>query len=203
MKKDGSPWILSVATLLFAASTWAAPAGALAVSGVNYAPTAQLGVTKLQLNGAGVRQVANGALYTAALYMEKKQSSPEAAISDPGAKRLSVTLLRDVNAREMGNLLSVGLTSNSSDDELAELIPEMVDLGTLIAEQGKLRAGDSFQVEWSRTTGTTVTVLQKGQAKPVVEVFVKPNLMPAMMRIWLGERPADPKLKSALLGLGA
>ncbi len=200
MKTNRSSWALSVVAVLFAANAWATPADALRVGGVNFAPTAKLGATQLQLNGAGVRQESAQALYAAALYLEKKQSLPEAAIQDTGAKRLSVTMLRDVSAREMSELLATGLKSNSSDAELFGLVSEVFALSTLIAETRSLRAGDSFQIDWSRTAGTSIQVQQNGQAKPAVKVFPSANLMPAMLRIWLGERPADPTLKSALLG---
>ncbi len=200
MKTNRSPWVLSVVAVLFAASAWATPADALRVGGVSFAPTAKLGATQLQLNGAGVRQQSAQALYAAALYLEKKQSSPEAAIQDAGAKRLTVTMLRDVSAREMNDLLANGLKSNSSDAELFGLVSEVFAVSTLIAETRSLRAGDSFQIDWSRAAGTSIQVQQTGQAKPAVKVFPTANLMPAMLRIWLGERPADPALKSALLG---
>ena len=200
MKTNRSSWALPIATLLFAASAWATPADALRVGGVSFAPTTKLGATQLQLNGAGVRQQSAQAMYAAALYLEKKQSMPEAAIQDAGAKRLTVTMLRDVNAREMSDLLANGLKSNSSDAELFGLVSEVFAVSTLIAETRSLRAGDSFQIDWSRAAGTTIQIQQKGQAKPAVKVFPSANLMPAMLRIWLGERPADPALKTALLG---
>ncbi len=200
MKTNRSSWALSVAALLFAASAWATPTDALRVGGVSFAPTAKLGAKELQLNGAGVRQQSAQALYAAALYLETKQSLPEAAIQDAGAKRLSVTMLREVSAREMLDLLSNGLKSNSSDAQLFELVSEVFALSTLISETRKLQAGDSFQIDWSRSAGTTIQVLQKGQTKPAVKVFPNASLMPAMLRIWLGERPADAALKSALLG---
>jgi Chalcone isomerase-like len=186
--------------MLFAASTWATPAEALRVGGVSFAPTAKLGATELQLNGAGVRQQSAQALYAAALYLEKKQSSPQAAIQDTGAKRLTVTMLRDVSASQMSDLLSAGLTTNSSNAQLFGLVSEVMDLSTLIAETRSLKAGDSFQIDWSRNAGTSIQVQQKGQAAPVVKVFPNASLMPAMLRIWLGDQPADPTLKSALLG---
>lgn len=186
--------------MLLAASAWATPSEALSVGGVSFAPTAKLGVTELQLNGAGVRQQTAQAMYAAALYLEKKQKSPQAAIQDTGAKRLTVTMLRDVSASEMSNLLSSGLTTNSSNSELFGLVSEVMDLSTLIAETRSLKAGDSFQIDWSSAAGTSIQVQQKGQATPVVKVFPNASLMPAMLRIWLGDRPADPTLKAALLG---
>jgi hypothetical protein len=159
-----------------------------------------LGAAQLQLNGAGVRQHSAQALYAAALYLETKQSQPQAAIQDTGAKRLAVTMLRDVSAREMNDLLANGLKSNSSDAELMGLVSEVFALSTFIGDTRSLKAGDSFQIDWSRTAGTTIQIMQKGQAKSAVKVFPNANLMPAMLRIWLGERPADPMLKTALLG---
>lgn len=189
--------------LALVGSALTAPAWALEVSGVSYTPQKQAGATTLVLNGAGVRRMANTDLYTAALYLEQKLTVPEAVIANKGAKQLVVTLLRDVNSREINELLSRGLTSNSSDDELAEIIPEIMDLSSLIASQGKLKAGDSFQIDWSAVAGTTITVRERSQPEPTVEVFAKPDLINAMMRIWLGARPADEKLKTALLGQGA
>ena len=193
----------SALCLALVSSALATPATAVEVSGVNYTSQKQAGSATLVLNGAGVRRIANRDLYTAALYLEQKLTAPSSIIADKGAKQLVVTMLRDVNSREMNELLSRGLTTNSSDDELAEIIPEIVDLGSFIANQGKLKAGDSFQIDWSATAGTTITVRERSQSKPTVEVFAKPDLISAMMRIWLGARPADDQLKTALLGQGA
>jgi hypothetical protein len=109
-------------------------------------------------------------------------------------------MLREVNSRDFGALLSRGLVTNSNDDQLSNLIPEIMDLGTLIAERGKLEAGDSFVIDWSATQGTTIRVTQRSSRKPAIEVFAKPDVIGAIMRIWLGENPADPVLKAALLG---
>lgn len=183
-----------------AASALSTPAWALDVAGVSYAAHKRSGASTLVLNGAGVRKLANVDLYTAALYLQNKHATPGAVLADKGAKQLTVTLLRDVTGREMADLLSRGLVDNSSNDALAGLMPEIMGLGTLIAERGQLKSGDSFQIDWSATAGTTITVRQQGEKAPSVEVFAKPDLIGAMMRIWLGERPADTTLKSALLG---
>ena len=186
--------------LALVGSAMAAPAWALTVSGVSYAPQKQAGVTTLVLNGAGVRRVANEDLYTAGLYMEHKAGSAEQALKGQGAKQIRVVMLREVSSHDLGSMLSRGLTSNSNDDELSNLIPEIFDLGLLIAERGSLEAGDSFVIEWSATQGTTISVTQRGNTTPTVEVFAKPDVIGALMRIWLGEKPADVGLKAALLG---
>ena len=79
--------------LALAGSALTAPAWALSVAGVSYAPQKQSGTSTLVLNGAGVRKLANTDLYTAALYLENKTSTPGAVIADKGAKQLTVTML--------------------------------------------------------------------------------------------------------------
>ncbi len=178
----------------------AVPALALEVAGVNFQSQSLVKGTKLQLNGAGVRQQAFTPLYTAGLYLEEKASTAEAVLLSKGAKQIRVVMLREVNSRDFGALLSRGLVTTSNDDQLSNLIPEIMDLGTLIAERGKLQAGDSFVIDWSATQGTTIRVNQRGSHKPAVEVFAKPDVIGALMRIWLGDNPADAELKAALLG---
>lgn len=192
----------AVVALLVALACNAAvvPAQALEVAGVNFQPQSLAKGTKLQLNGAGVRQQASTPLYTAGLYLEQKASTAQEVLLARGAKQIRVVMLREVNSRDFAALLSRGLVTNSDDDQLSNLIPEIMDLGTLIAERGKLEAGDSFVIDWSATQGTTIRVTQRSSRKPAIEVFAKPDVIGALMRIWLGEHPADSDLKAALLG---
>lgn len=178
----------------------ALPALAVEVAGINFPLQSLVKGTKLQLNGAGVRQQASTSLYAAGLYLENKASTAEDALLSKGAKQIRVVMLREVNSRDFGALLSRGLVTTSNDDQLSNLIPEIMDLGTLIAERGKLQAGDSFVIDWSATQGTTIRVTQRGSRKPAIEVFAKPDVIGALMRIWLGDNPADADLKAALLG---
>ena len=207
MKNHISAGRLSVpAMLVFAALavfTATLPAWALDVAGVNYRPVTTVEGVSLRLNGAGVRQFASSPLYTAGLYLEQKSSTTQGVLQAKGAKQVRVVMLRETTGKEMGDLLAQGLIGNSSDEDLANLIPEIMELGTLIAERGTLRQGDSFQIDWTATGGTTITVIQNGSRKPVIEVFAKPELIGTMMRMWIGEHPADPALKAALLGQGA
>ncbi len=203
MKQQVSTRILGAAAALLVAlacNAAAVPAQALEVAGVNFQPQAMVKGTKLQLNGAGVRQQSAAPLYTAGLYLEQKAGTADAALLNKGAKQIRVVMLRDVNSRDFGALLSRGLITNSNDDQLFNLIPEIMDLGTLIAERGKLEAGDSFVIDWSATQGTTIRVTQRSSRKPAIEVFAKPDVIGALMRVWLGNNPADADLKAALLG---
>ena len=203
MKQPVSARNISAIAALFvvlACNAVTAPALALEVAGVNFQPQTQVQGTKLQLNGAGVRKQASTPLYTAGLYLEQKAKTTDEVLAARGAKQIRVVMLREMNSRDFSALLSRGLVTNSNDDQLSNLIPEIVNLGTLIAERGKLEAGDSFVIEWSATQGTTIRVTQRSSRKPAIEVFAKPDVIDALMRIWLGDKPADPALKTALLG---
>jgi hypothetical protein len=174
---------------------------AVEVAGVNYAAQLQSGSELLLLNGAGIRKKASTNLYSAALYLSNPARSPEEVLASTGPKQLRVFMLQDVNSRDMGDMLSRGLVTNNRDDDLAAIVPEMLELGSFIADRGKLRVGDGFQIEWNPAVGTTITVFQRDETKPIRHVFDKKDLIAPMMKIWLGTKPADPELKAALLGL--
>ena len=68
--------------------------GALAatvdVAGVKFEDAIDQRGSKLVLNGAGVRYKAVFKVYSAGLYLPKKTSSPEEALSMSGSKRISI-----------------------------------------------------------------------------------------------------------------
>ena len=84
------------------------PVQALEVAGVNFKPQTLVKGTKLQLNGAGVRQEADKPLYTAGLYLEKKAETAQEALQARGPKQVRVVMLREVNSRDFRGCRLVG-----------------------------------------------------------------------------------------------
>ena len=186
------PWLLAAALML------ALPA-ALAqanVSGVKYDETSEVRGAKLQLNGAGVRYKAVFKVYAAGLYLSRKAGSMEEVLAAPGAKRLSVTMLRDMDSSELGKLFSRGIEDNMDKKEFSKLIPGVMRMSQLFSECKKLAAGDTFTVDWVPGTGTVIGVKCSQNNEP----FKEPEFYNALLRIWLGPNPADARLKDALLG---
>lgn len=181
--------VMSCAVFAFGAAHAADPVGA-------WQPTLQTASGTLQLNGAGLRMQGANGLYTAGLYLEHKQGTPEAVLGYSGAKQLKVVMLREASAGQMGELLAGAMVANASDEELVQLAPVLFRLGELFGEQKKLAAGDSFQIEWQPGLGTAISV----NGRPQGERFSQPGLFNAMLRMWLGPQPADGALKNALLG---
>lgn len=182
-----------MAALIFSASALAAT---IDVGGIKLEDSVDLQGSKLQLNGAGVRYKAIFKVYAAGLYMGKKASTPEDVYAAPGPKRISVTMLRDIDSNELGKAFTKGFEDNTPKAELSKLIPGLIRMGQIFSDQKKLVAGDNFSLDFIPGTGTIVTVKGKPQGEP----FKEPEFFVALMRIWLGASPADYKLKDALLG---
>ena len=166
------------------------------VAGVKLEDTADVGGSKLQLNGAGVRYKAVFKVYVAALYVGKKIATPEEFYAATGPKRISITMLRDIDSNELGKAFTKGFEENSPKGEMAKLIPGLIRMGQVFGDQKKLAAGDTFTNDWIPGTGMVMTIKGKVQGEPFKEV----EFFNAMMRIWLGPNPADWKLKDALMG---
>lgn len=113
-----------------------------------------------------------------------------------GNKRISLTMLREIDSNELGKLFTRGVEDNAPKAEMSKLIPGLLRMSQIFSDQKKLLAGDSFTFEWVPGTGGILTVKGKPQGEP----FKEAEFYNALLRIWLGPNPADWKLKDALLG---
>lgn len=191
-----TPSFSRLAALAFALAVFGASAAQVDVAGVKLNDTLDLRGSTLQLNGAGVRYKAVFKVYTAGFYVGKKVSTPEEALAAPGPKRVAITMLRDIEANELGKLFTKGVEENSPKSEMVNLIPGLLRMGQMFADQKQLKAGDTFTIDWLPGTGTVITVRGVAQPDPIKEQA----FFNALLRIWLGPVPADWKLKDALLG---
>jgi hypothetical protein len=169
------------------------------VSGVKFEDTMDLKGTKLQLNGAGVRYKAIFKVYAAGLYLPKKADSPDQVLAMPGAKRMNITMLREIDSSELGKLFSRGMEDNMEKAAFSKLVPGVMRMSQLFSDCKKLNAGDNFTIDWVPGTGTIITV-SNPKCPRDLEPFKEPEFYNALLRIWLGPNPADWKLKDALLG---
>jgi hypothetical protein len=186
-------WLLA---LLLSVTAATAPAATVDVSGVKLEDTIDVRGTRLQLNGAGVRFKAVFKVYAAGLYLTKKATTPEEALAAPGAKRISITMLREIDSAELGKLFTRSVEDNAPKNEISRLIPGLIRMGQIFSDQKKLFPGENFVIDWIPGTGTVITVKGKVQGEP----FKEQEFFVALMRIWFGPNPADWKLKDALLG---
>jgi hypothetical protein len=166
------------------------------VGGVKLDTSAQVGGSKLQLNGAGVRYKAVFKVYAAGLYLSNKVTTPEQVLAAPGAKRIHITMLREIDANELGKLFTKSMEQNASREEFSKIIPGVIKMGEIFSQRKRLAAGEYFSIDYVPGVGTSIVVLGKPAADPIKE----PEFFSALTKIWLGRNPADAQLKEALLG---
>lgn len=173
--------------------TWAATVD---VAGVQLEDRVTLAGKPLVLNGAGVRYKAIFKVYTAGLYVEKAANTTDGLLNQPGPKRMTITMLRDIDSGELGKLFSRGMEDNMEKGSFLKLIPGVMRMSQVFSNHKTLKTGENFVLDWIPGTGTVLTVKGKVEGEP----FKEPEFFEALMRIWLGPKPADWQLKDALLG---
>jgi Chalcone isomerase-like len=189
--------LLTALALIFSLLGFIAPASAqVEVAGVKFDNNLELKGSKLQLNGAGIRTKAIFKVYAAGLYLQNKATTPELVLAMQGSKSMRVTMLRDIDAQELGNLLVRGVENNTTRDEFFKFAVGFQRMSDIFLAQKKLKAGDSFSMDYVPGVGTSVVVKGVQQGEP----FKEPEFFSALMKIWLGNKPADSTLKEALLG---
>ena len=190
--KFAKTWVLAAVATLVVSSAIAQ----VTVSGVRFDDTADVKGARAQLNGAGIRYKAVFKVYAAGLYLSRKAGTTEEVLAAPGAKRITITMLRDIDSSELGKLFSRGIEDNMDKAAFSKLIPGVMRMSQIFSDNKKLNAGENFSLDWIPGMGTLVMVRGVQQGEP----FKEPEFYNAMLRIWLGPNPADWKLKEALLG---
>lgn len=175
-------------------STWAQP---VEVANVKYEPTLDLAGQKLVLNGAGIRYKFVVKVYTAGLYLSAKAGSTTDVLAAPGPKRIHIHMLRDIDGNELGKLFTKGMEANAPREEFVKSINGVLKLSEIFASRKQLNSGDSFSVDYVPGIGSTVLL----NGKAIGETIKEPEFFSALLRIWLGDKPADDGLKDALLGI--
>lgn len=186
--------ITAFAALALSAASFAAN---MEIHGVKIPDNITVAGTKLDLNGAGTRYKGPFKIYVADLYTTKKVQSLDELIAAPGPKRLTMTMLREIESGPFGKLLTRGVEDNVPKSEMSKLVPGLIRMGDIFTNVKVQNPGDVIILDWIPGTGLVITAKGKVQGEP----FKEPEFFKAMMSIWLGTSPADFKLKDALLGV--
>lgn len=185
--------------LLAGLGTVAVPAGAVEIEGVAIADAVvpEKGGAQLVLNGAGVRhKLAFIKLYVGVLYLPAKSARADDILRDPGPKRVAMHVLVDaLTARELIASLNNALAANHIPAELALIEGRIQELNRMMTTIGSISRGGTVLLDYLPGVGTRVTV--NGEAKITIrgEDFFR-----ALLRIWIGARPVDGRLRDAMLG---
>lgn len=166
------------------------------IDGVKYEEAIDMAGTRLQLNGAGTRYKAVFKVYTAGLYLSRKAGTTVDVVAAPGPKRLTLTFVREIGSEELGRLFIKGIRANTPNDEYTRIVGSVMRMSQVFYEARKMKVGEVINMDWVPGKGTLISI----RDVPVGEPFPEPEFYGALLRIWLGQDPADWQLKDALLG---
>lgn len=186
-------------TLAYAAAlTLCVPATCLAldIGGVKVEDSLAIYNNTLVLNGAGL--VSNGKTpsYVVQVYAKQKFKSLDELCAIPGPKRLVLTAIKEVDTAPIVKLFNRSVDDVAGRTDRAKLIPGLMGIGEIFKANRTLKAGEVMSLDWVPISGLVVYIGGKLQGQPYREI----ELFKAAMGIWMGDAPADGKVKDALLG---
>ncbi|MDD5174798.1 MAG: chalcone isomerase family protein [Sterolibacterium sp.] len=169
---------------------------AVEVAGVKFEDKSMLGAIELQFNGAGQRSKFFLKVYAVALYLTEKKTAAADVLALKGAKRLHIVTLRELTAEQFADALVGGIQKNHTDAEAEPLKARVEEFKSAILALKTAARGDAISIDWLPESGTRLTINGKQQGKDIAgEDFYH-----ALLKIWLGTKPAQDDLKDALLG---
>ncbi len=148
--------------------------------------------TSLFLNGSGARRKFLWNVYVGALYLPSTTTDLDTILSMPGPKRIWLYFLRDVSAEKLLEGWQDGFQDNNTQEELAELQDRLVATYPLFRE---MREGETIAFDYLPDVGTQLVMNgDPGHIVPGEDFYH------AILKIWLGKRPAQSGLKKCMLG---
>lgn len=147
----------------------------------------------LTLNGAGLRRKFFVTIYVGALYLPEPARTTEEILALPGAKRLSMHFVyKEIAPDKLVPVWNEGFEKNLSAQQFRALRSRIANFNGLFPT---LRKGDRIDLDILPGRGVQVWINGKQRGKVAGDDFSR-----ALLRIWLGEHPADASLKRDLLG---
>ncbi|MFZ3126471.1 MAG: chalcone isomerase family protein, partial [Rhodoferax sp.] len=155
--------LAGTAALFMGVTALAAP---IEIYGVKIEDSATVAGTKLQLNGAGTRFKGPFKVYVADLYTTKKINSLEELVAAPGPKRMTLTMMREIEAGPFGKLLTRGMEDNNPKAELSKLIPGLMKMSEIFSANKVFLPGETILLDWIPGTGLVIFARGKVQGEP-------------------------------------
>jgi Chalcone isomerase-like len=186
-------------TLLLGGLAAALPARAtraITTEGITFVGDIRLANAPLQLNGVGWRAVAWARGYAAALYLPRRAASEAEVLQQAGAKRLRMHLVQDVDAEEFVKAFAKGVQRNTPAPEQTRLRERVTQFNTVVRGLGKLRKQDVIDLDFIPGRGLVLSRNGAARGTPVDGE----DFYAALLRCFIGQRPADPDMKTGLLG---
>ena len=163
--------------------------------GVKFADTVKVAGKELRLNGAGVRPKFMFKVYGAGLYLQDPKSTVDEVMKAEGPRRMQLIMMRDVSSDDFCNAFMNGLNNNLDTKDKSKIVTQISKFGEMFALLDALKKGDVLDLDWIPGTGTQCYL----NGKKIGEVTPDIIFYNSVLKIWLGDKPADNKLKANLL----
>lgn len=171
-------------------------AATLDVGGIKVEDSLTIYNNTLLLNGAGIFSNGKNPVYVAQIYAKQKFKTLDELFAEPGPKRLVLTAIREVDTGPIVKMFNRSVDVTASKNDMAKLIPGLMSIGNVFKANRVLHPGDIMTLDWVPISGLVIYIGGKLQGEP----YRQPELFRAAMGVWMGDAPADAKLKEALLG---
>jgi len=180
-------WVLLSVFMMTSSST------AKEIGGINLPDSLMAGDTKLVLNGSGLRKKLFVKVYAGALYLTQENADARKIIdaNEPMAIRMHF-VYDGVSSDKLIESWNEGF-NNATGGDLSPIQDQVERFNACFAEEAK--SNDVYDIVYIPGKGTGVT--KNGQLLGEIEGF---EFKKAVFSIWLGEKPADSKLKKGMLG---
>jgi hypothetical protein len=150
----------------------------------------------LQCNGVGLRAVAWFKGYAAALYLRDRARTTPQVLATPGAKRLQMRMLVDVDTEEFIKAFHKGVARNTPVAGQPALEARMARFDELLHAVGKVKRRDVIDLDWLPGRGMQLGLNGQLRGEPIPG----DDFYAALLLIFIGEKPVDAELKIGLLG---
>ena len=179
--------------LLLAGLVFSHATSAREVAGIELPETVQLSPdSKLVLNGAGVRKKFFVKVYVAGLYLPRQQKTTEAIVGMPGPKRVRMHFLyKEVDREKLVKGWQEGFEKNLDSNSFKQIGPRLTKFNQLFRS---MRRDEVIDLDYLPEEGTRV--LFNGELQGKIEGA---DFYAALLKVWLGDSPADSNLKTELL----
>jgi hypothetical protein len=153
---------------------------------------------ELQLNGIALRtRMIFFKVYVAGLYLPERTTAAPAALAAKGAKRMHLMMVRDADAEQFVESILTGMRRNHSEVELEGVKQQTDELIAMIRKAAFAPKGMSIVLDYAPSKGGTTLFID---GRPAGRPMAGEEFFRVLLRIWLGENPAQEDLKEALLG---
>lgn len=168
---------------------WTAPARDLV--GVSMPDVIRIAARELRLNGMGIgTELSIFKVYVVGLYLEGKTTDPQSAIASNQAKRIALTLLRDVSRERFVQAVEKGMTINSGP-AISKLRARLNILEQALPD---LQKGNVLDFTYLPGVGTVV----RGKGREMT--IPGKDFSDALLSVWLGPKAVNGSLRHSLLG---